>query len=439
VLSRDWKILQMHSNSSSGSGSGSASADDILRSLNREAQIISRLWRDEGPGPQNLITELMTSYELFEEHMKLNQEKQVHICHLSGHGSTRSLVFQDDAARNDDNLQEPDPMAFASEVVDNGVRCLVLNSCNSGDRGRDVSRCARKKGKRVVVVCWDSPVVSSACEEVTDTFYRSILQSTQEGAGAVDDIFVAAEKAFQAVERKHHAGCLGKHLRDCVDDPKNRFAIARCGHEGLWRYSVDSDGQWDWEPIERRAQADDGMEDFPLPDDHERLRVEEPMKPQEDANRFSEVMEDPSDPYSAGMMFSSLRLVRGQTPVEASRSVTNSVGMSKSPAVVDESTPVARDLTSALEPERAPTEPCMETDQGLDGSSTVAKSQAARENRLDRLAQSQPAIEAGEAPVLTLDVALQTAQEPMAVAADVACAPGMPDDFDDAPDFDDDF
>ncbi len=428
VLSRNWRVLQMLSNSSSGSGSGSIRSKDILRSLNRERNIMSGLWAgDQGRLPsqlQNLIPKLMTSYELFVadlREMNLNQSKETHICHLSGHGEARSLVFQGDTERHDENLQEPKAMAFASEVVDNGVRCLVLNCCDSGDLGRAVNRCARKKGKRVVVVCWDSPVVSRACEEVTDTFYRSILQpltSTQEGAAAVDDIFVAAEKAFQAVERKHHAGCLGKHLRDRVDDPQNRFAIARCDHEGLWRYSVDSDGQWDWEPIERRGQADDGMEDFPLPDQYQ-------VQPErrEDAN-------PPSDPY--------LHYARCLTPTpEPGRALTKPHKASVEDDTkldgsihLDEKIDALEDAIAAVElahaKERAPTEPCMETDQDLDDSSNVAKVQAARENRLDRLAPSQPAIEAGGAPVLTPDVALQT------------FAPGVPDDCDEAPDFDDD-
>ena len=401
VLSRNWRVLQMLSNSSSGSGSGSIRSKDILRSLNRERDIMSRLWGgDQGrlsSQLQNLIPKLMTSYELFVadlREMNLNQSKETHICHLSGHGETRSLVFQGDTERDDENLQEPDPMAFASEVVDNGVKCLVLNCCNSGDLGRAVNRCARKKGKRVVVVCWDSPVVSRACEKVTDTFYRSILQplaSAHEGAlagaAAVDDIFVAAEKAFQAVERTHHAGVLGKHLRDRVVDPLNRFAIARCDYEELWRYSVDSDGQWGWEAIEREPQADDGMEDSPLPDD---------MVQAEDAN-------PPSDPY--------LHYTRA----------------------------------SALEPQTKQREHedggdgCPKDDHlvvVVDDPSTVAKVQAARENRRDRLAQSQPAIEAGGAPSMALDVALQTAPE---LVDDFACAPSVPDDFDDAPDFDEDF
>jgi hypothetical protein len=260
VLSRDWRVLQMQSNSSSGS-------QDILRSLVREREIILHLWgRDEGPGSQNLFTGLMTSYELFHDDMKLNQKKDTHICHLSGHGETRSLVFQADAERNDDNLEEPDPVAFASEVLDNGVKCLVLNCCDSGDLGRAVNRCALEQGKKVLVVCWDSPVVSKACEKVTKTFYSSILDAT------VDDIFVAAEQAFQEVERKYHAGCLRTSLRDCVEKPQNRFAIARCDHEGLWRCSVGSGGLWDqWEPIERKAQADDGMDNFGPPTEEERL------------------------------------------------------------------------------------------------------------------------------------------------------------------------
>ena len=73
----------------------------------------------------------------------------------------------------------------------------------------------------------------------------------------------------------------------------------------------------------------------------------------------------------------------------------------------------------------------------VDEPATAAEAEAARQDRLDKLALPEAAPE--EEPATQQETAPQ--EEPAAVAAsdDFADAPDIPDDFDDAPDFDDDF
>ena len=65
------------------------------------------------------------------------------------------------------------------------------------------------------------------------------------------------------------------------------------------------------------------------------------------------------------------------------------------------------------------------------GAATTAEAEAARQDRLDKLAQPESA-EATPEPAAP-------SPAPVEISDDFADAPDIPDDFDDAPDFDDDF